>query len=117
VREIRRVVTGALELARADKKIGASLQARPVVHLTGERRAMLDGVDLGEISITSGITISDVPAADGAFTLAEVPGVAVRVDPAEGGKCERCWQVLPEVGSHAHHPTLCNRCTDVVEAA
>jgi isoleucyl-tRNA synthetase len=117
VRDIRRVVTGALELARADKKIGASLQAHPVVHLTGERRAMLDGVDLGEISITSGITLSDAPAANGAFTLADVPGVAVLVNPAEGGKCERCWQVLPEVGSHAHHPTLCNRCADVVGPA
>jgi isoleucyl-tRNA synthetase len=115
VREIRRVVTGALELARADKKIGASLQAHPVVHLTPERRAMLDGVDLGEVSITSGITISDAPAANGAFALADVPGVAVLVNPAGGGKCERCWQVLPEVGNHAHHPTLCNRCADVVE--
>ncbi|HEY1381990.1 MAG TPA: class I tRNA ligase family protein, partial [Dongiaceae bacterium] len=114
VREIRRVVTGALELARADKKIGASLQAHPTVHLTSERRAMLDGVDLGEVAITSGITISDTPAANEAFTLPEVPGVAVLVDPADGGKCERCWQVLPEVGSHAHHPTLCNRCADVV---
>ncbi len=117
VREIRRVVTGALELARADKKIGASLQAHPIVHLTAERRAMLDGVDLSEISITSGITVSDAPAANGAFTLAEIPGVAVLVNPAEGGKCDRCWQVLPEVGSHAHHPTLCNRCADVVGGA
>ncbi|HET6161111.1 MAG TPA: isoleucine--tRNA ligase [Dongiaceae bacterium] len=117
VREIRRVVTGALELARADKKIGASLQAHPIVHLASERRAMLDGVDLSEISITSDITISEAPAANGAFTLAEVPGVAVLVNPADGGKCDRCWQVLPEVGSHAHHPTLCNRCADVVGGA
>ena len=117
VREIRRVVTGALELARVDKKIGASLQAHPIVHLTADRRAMLDGVDLSEISITSGITVSDAPAANGAFTLAEIPGVAVLVNPAEGGKCDRCWQVLPEVGSHAHHPTLCNRCADVVGGA
>ena len=117
VREIRRVVTGALELARADKKIGASLQAHPVVHLTPERRAMLDGVDLSEISITSGITFSEAPAANGAFTLAEIPGVAVLVNAAEGGKCDRCWQVLPEVGSHAHHPTLCNRCAGVVGGA
>jgi isoleucyl-tRNA synthetase len=78
---------------------------------------MLDGVDLGEIAITSGISISEAPAANGAFTLAEVPGVAVLVKPADGGKCDRCWQVLPEVGSHADHPTLCNRCADVVEGA
>ena len=107
VRDIRRVVTGALELARADKKIGASLQAHPIVHLTPERRAMLDGVDLSEISITSGITLSATRRrANGAFTLPDVPGVAVAGRPGRAAsKCERCWQVLPEVGSHAHHPT------------
>jgi isoleucyl-tRNA synthetase len=41
----------------------------------------------------------------------------VLVNPADGGKCDRCWQVLPEVGSHANHPTLCNRCADVVGGA
>jgi isoleucyl-tRNA synthetase len=43
--------------------------------------------------------------------------VAVLVEPAEGGKCERCWQILPEVGSHPDHATLCDRCADVVGAA
>ena len=114
LRDIRRVVTGALELARAEKKIGASLQARPIVHLSPERRAMLDGVDLGEISITSGIVLSDAAAPAGAITLPEVAGVAVEVALAEGGKCERCWQVLPEVGAHQDHATLCNRCADAV---
>jgi isoleucyl-tRNA synthetase len=114
LRDIRRVVTGALELARAEKKIGASLQARPIVHLSPERRAMLDGVDLGEISITSGIVLSVAAAPAGAITLPEVAGVAVEVALAEGGKCERCWQVLPEVGAHQDHATLCNRCADAV---
>ena len=114
LRDIRRVVTGALELARADKKIGSSLQAHPTVHLSAERRQMLDGIDLGEIAITSAITLSDAAAPHGVFTLPDVDGVAVQVDLAEGGKCERCWQVLAEVGTHQDHPSLCNRCTDVV---
>ncbi len=114
LRDIRRVVTGALELARADKKIGASLQAHPVVYLGAAQRALLDGLDLGEIAITSGITLSDAAAPAGAFTLADVAGIAVQVELAEGGKCERCWQVLPEVGSHQDHATLCNRCADAV---
>jgi len=117
LRDIRRVVTGALELARADKKIGASLQAHPVVHLSPERRQVLDGLDLSEIAITSGVTLSDAAAPGGAFTLPDVDGVAVQVNLAEGEKCERCWQVLPEVGSHKDHPSLCNRCTDVVGEA
>ncbi|HWA47851.1 MAG TPA: isoleucine--tRNA ligase [Dongiaceae bacterium] len=117
LRDIRRVVTGALELARADKKIGASLQAHPIVHLSPERRQILDGLDLSEIAITSGVTLSDAAAPGGAFTLPDVEGVAVQVNLAEGEKCERCWQVLPEVGSHKDHPSLCNRCTDVVGEA
>ncbi|WP_395019634.1 isoleucine--tRNA ligase [Dongia sp.] len=116
IRDIRRVVTGALERARADKKIGSSLQAVPVVHLTPERKAELSGIDIAEIAITSGATLADGAAPDGAFTLPDVAGVAVVVNLAEGEKCERCWQVLTEVGSHKEHPTLCNRCTDAVDS-
>jgi isoleucyl-tRNA synthetase len=116
IRDIRRVVTGALERARAEKKIGSSLQAAPVVHLSPERKAELAGIDIAEIAITSGVTLADGTAPDSAFSLPEVAGVAVVVDLAGGEKCERCWQVLTEVGSHKDHPTLCNRCTDAVES-
>ena len=60
---------------------------------------MLAGVDLAEISITSGIRVMEGPVPEGAFTLADVPGVGVVSALAEGEKCERCWQVLPEVGT------------------
>jgi isoleucyl-tRNA synthetase len=121
IREIRRVVTGALERARAEKKIGSGLQAVPIVHLTPERRAEIAGIDLSEIAITSGVTLmeskgADGQAPDGAFTLPEVGGVAVLVDLAAGEKCERCWQVLTEVGENKSHPTLCHRCADAVES-
>ena len=63
-------------------------------------------------------TVSDAaPAANGAFTLAEVPGVAVwLVNSAGGGKCDRCWQVLPEVGKSPKHPLICRRCEEAVAA-
>jgi isoleucyl-tRNA synthetase len=114
LRDLRRVVTGALELARADKKIGSSLQAKPVVYLGAEQAALLAGLDLAEIAITSGIAFSQDAAPTDAFSLADVPGVAVVVAGAEGEKCERCWKVLPEVGQHHEHPTLCDRCADAV---
>lgn len=117
IRDIRRVVTGALELARAEKKIGASLQAHPTVHLSAERRQQLAGLDLREIAITSGVTLSEDTAPGEAITLPDVAGVAAIVNLAEGEKCERCWQVLPEVGEDKSHPTLCHRCADAVEAA
>ena len=40
----------------------------------------------------------------------------IQVEPAEGRKCERCWKVLPTVGSDPKHPTLCPRCARVVPA-
>ena len=114
VREIRRVVTGALELERREKRIGASLQACPTVHLGPEDRTLLEGLDLAELAITSGIVLADGPAPVGAFTLEDVPGVAVVPGLAEGEKCQRCWQVLAEVTESPEH--LCRRCTDAVPA-
>jgi isoleucyl-tRNA synthetase len=114
IRRIRRVVTGALELERAEKRIGSSLQASPTVYIGGDYAGALDGVNLAEISITSDIIVESGDAPDGAFTLDEVPGVAVVPGLADGGKCERCWQVLVEVGSDSENPDICNRCADAV---
>ena len=114
IRNIRRVVTGAMEKARNDKMIGSSLQAHPVVYLSAENKVLLDGLDFAEISISSSITLSDAPLPFDAFVLADVPGMGVIVKLAEGQKCDRCWQVLPEVGSKADHPRLCLRCHEVV---
>ena len=63
------MVTGALELERAAKRIGSSLQAAPVVHMTGEHRAALDGLDLAEIAITSDIAIIQGAPPARAFVL------------------------------------------------
>ena len=112
VRDLRRVVTGALEVERAAKRIGSSLQAAPVVYLADT--AILDGLDLAEIAITSGIRILREPPPAGAFCLADVPDVGVVAGPATGVKCERCWKVLPDVGSH-DHDGLCGRCADAVD--
>jgi len=115
VREIRRVVTGALEVARAEKKIGASLQADPVVYVHDPAdRALLASVDLAEIAITSDMELSADPVPAEAFTLPDVAGIGAIVQLATGEKCGRCWRVLEEVGGHADHPELCDRCHDAV---
>jgi isoleucyl-tRNA synthetase len=59
------------------------------------------------------ILIAGVPPAD-AFTLDDVPGIGVVPKEAEGGKCARCWQVLPDVGNHGHDE-ICGRCTAAVD--
>jgi isoleucyl-tRNA synthetase len=117
VREVRRVATGALELERAEKRIGSSLQAHPRIYLDRpDLLSAIDGVDLAEVTITSeATTVAEVPPSD-AFTLEDVAGVGVVAGVAEGEKCERCWRVLPEVGSVPSVPGVCKRCADAVES-
>ncbi|WP_106754922.1 isoleucine--tRNA ligase [Pannonibacter carbonis] len=107
VREVRRVITGALEIERREKRIGSSLEAHPVVHVTdAELMAALAGIDMADISITSQLSLSDAAAPAGAFTLDDVKGVAVVPGLAEGQKCARSWKILPEVGSDATYPDV-----------
>ncbi|MSO88579.1 MAG: isoleucine--tRNA ligase [Rhodospirillaceae bacterium] len=117
IRALRRVVTGALEIARAGKVIGSGLEAAPIVYAEAAYRAALAGVDPAEVAITSGIEIRPMEGAtvpSDVYVLPDIPGVAVIFAKAQGQKCERCWKVLPEVGRLADHPDLCGRCADAV---
>jgi isoleucyl-tRNA synthetase len=110
VRALRRVVTGALELARADKKIGASLEAAPVIHIADPAlRAALAGVDMAEVAITSGVEVQAGEGPADAFRLPDVAGVAVEFRPAQGRKCARSWKILPSVGSDPEYPDVSPR--------
>ena len=114
IRTIRRVVTGAMERERNEKKIGSSLQAHPNVYLKPEAKSILQELDFAEICISSSITLTEQAVPANAFTISDVSDTGVVVETASGKKCERCWRVLPEVGGHADHPDLCNRCHDAV---
>src|SRR4030088_2709822 len=94
VRQVRRVVTGALELARADKKIGSSLEADPVIHISDPALlAALAGVDLAEAAITSGATVVAGGGPEDAFRLDDVPGVPGVFPPAPGRKRARSGKI------------------------
>jgi isoleucyl-tRNA synthetase len=112
VKDLRRVVTGALEKARAEKTIGASLQAAPTLHLPAADATLLPEALWAEVAIVSGFTLSTEPAPADAFRIDGLDGVGVAFARAEGEKCERCWRVLPEVSGHAHK--LCRRCDAAV---
>ncbi len=118
IRDVRRVVTGALEVERREKRIGASLEAAPTVFVpNGDLRDAYLGQDAAEIFITSGAVLSDAAVPDGAFKLdGDASGIAVVPGKADGEKCERCWRILPDVGSHKTHADLCGRCAKVVDA-
>jgi isoleucyl-tRNA synthetase len=110
IRNVRRVVTGALELERAAKNIGSSLEASPLVYVSDKNifNTLFD-VDLAEVCITSNAMATNEDAPDGAFTLADVPSVAVVVEKAVGTKCARSWKILPTVGEDAEYPDVSPR--------
>jgi len=117
VRAARRVVTAALEVQRTEKVIGASLEAAPVVHVDdAAQREALQSVSFEDVAITSDITVTGDAAPAEAFRMPETQGVAVVFEKAEGEKCERCWKVLPDVGTH-EHPGVCGRCDEAVREA
>jgi isoleucyl-tRNA synthetase len=110
IKRVRRVVTGALEIERANKKIGSSLEAAPQVYIQDdELLSSLEGIDFAEICITSAIEIIDGEAPEGAFVLPEVSGVGVVFKRAEGTKCARSWRFTDDVGSDPDFPELSAR--------
>ena len=117
LRDLRRVVTGAIEREREQKKIGSSLQAAAKVWLPEDWRAAIEGVDLAELCITSSGEVVFGNGPSDAFRLPDVADIAVVIEAAPGEKCLRCWRVLTEVGHVAHHEDLCGRCADAVDHA
>jgi isoleucyl-tRNA synthetase len=110
IRDVRRVVTGALELARAAKKIGSSLEASPIIYVSDRTMlATLFDVDLAEVCITSSYEVQEGEGPDDAFRLDQVAGVAVLVEEAAGTKCARSWKILPTVGEDAEYPDVSPR--------
>ena len=116
LRDLRRVVTGALELERGAKRLGSSLQGAVEVYIPERLAELVHDIDLAELCITSAGTVRLGPPPEDAFTLPDAPDIGVRVSPAPGERCERCWRVLPEVGRVSGHPDLCRRCADVIDA-
>jgi isoleucyl-tRNA synthetase len=110
IRNVRRVVTGALEVERAAKRIGSSLEASPLVYVSNKKIFdTLFDIDLAEICITSNAMATNDDAPADAFRLNEVPDVAVVVEKAVGIKCARSWKILPDVGADAEYPDVSPR--------
>ncbi|MCC1492072.1 isoleucine--tRNA ligase [Cognatishimia sp. F0-27] len=116
VRRARRAVTAALEMQRSEKVIGASLEAAPVVHVADDAMLKaLKSVAFEDVCITSDVVLTSDPMPAEAFRLPEIDGVGVVFERASGEKCQRCWKILPDVGTHAH-PGTCKRCNAALDA-
>ncbi|MEZ5987036.1 MAG: class I tRNA ligase family protein, partial [Hyphomonas sp.] len=115
---VRRVVTGALEVERREKRIGASLEAAPVVHIADEALVKaFDGEDAGDLFITSGATlVNTAEGKGGGFTLDDTPGVVVYPEKAEGIKCRRSWKYFDPASADPSFPDITPRDALAVKA-
>jgi isoleucyl-tRNA synthetase len=110
LRNVRRVVTGALELERAAKRIGSSLEAAPIIYVAdSDLFGVAVGADLAELCITSAATLVEGEGPVAAFRLDDVRGVAVEPRRAEGRKCARSWKISPAVGADPQYPDVTPR--------
>ena len=105
--EVRAEVLKALETARANKEIGNSLAAKVIIHYGESWHNLFQQFDeLEQLFIVSAVELQP---------SSEPDQLKVAVEVAEGEKCERCWIISPTVGKGSDHPTLCQRCTNIVE--
>ena len=115
IRSVRRVVTGAIEVERQNKNIGASLEAAPVVIIENKSKFdIIQSQNFADICITSDIQIINEPVSKDSFVLEDTPGVGVVFKKAKGKKCARCWKILNEVMSNSQ-TDLCLRCEKTLQ--
>ena len=113
--KVRRVVTGALEIERRDKRIGSSLEAAPIVHIEDdELRNAFKGESAADIFITSNAILTDAPSPGAAFRMEDVPGVAVVPGKADGRKCARSWKYFDPAEADPEFPDITPRDADAV---
>jgi isoleucyl-tRNA synthetase len=114
---IRKDVSKALELARADKKIGNSLEAMVELKGISEDQQQLLETEIGQLAdlfIVSQAELKNDLTAETAHQ-GEESSVLVKVSEAKGEKCDRCWKYDETVGEIEAHDDICQRCADVIE--
>lgn len=115
IHQIRDDVKKALEVARKNKVIGASLDAQVELHCAG---ALYDFAKSVEKELPAVLIVSQAVVTrggSGAFQGEELPELSVDVAHAEGEKCARCWCYSDTVGSDSDHPDICSRCAEVLK--
>ena len=111
IRTLRLAVTGAIEIARANKLIGSSLEAAPRIYLSNpEHLKALEGIDFAEVCITSDISVEfGTPIPETAFRLSEAADVGVVVERATGVKCARSWRYFDPATASPDFPDVTPR--------
>jgi isoleucyl-tRNA synthetase len=116
--QVRSAVLVALEQARAAKTIGGGLEAKVLLHvdphgsalqkLLEEKQSLLPALFI--VSVVE-VHASAIPASVPAESL---PGLTIKIEHANGAKCERCWNYSTHVGENSRYPTVCERCSEAL---
>ena len=110
IKQVRRVVTGALEKKRADKIIGSSLEAHIDIYLEDSVLQKIKEIDFEEITITSSFNLYSISKDVKGFALENVKNVIVIVSKTKGSKCQRCWKYNQTLVNDE----ICNRCHETI---
>ena len=112
---LRSEVNKAIEIKRAEKFLGNSLEAKVLLRLPEGYRFLQEGYDdfLPTFFIVSEAVIAESTISD-AYKSADIEGLEVRVEKAAGTKCQRCWNWRESVGTFADAPDVCDRCHAVI---
>jgi isoleucyl-tRNA synthetase len=110
LRLVRDEVLKALEEARNNKLIGTGLEAQVAITAADPVYSLLQrhAAQLRYLFIVSAVTLAQ-GAGNGSG------GVHVEVKKADGAKCERCWNYSTRVGEDKTYPTVCERCSAVLQ--
>ncbi|MDD4493224.1 MAG: class I tRNA ligase family protein, partial [Eubacteriales bacterium] len=116
---LREDVSKALEIARANKKLGQSLMARVTVYAEGENLEFFGKIksEMADIFIVSDVQLLELSKAQGVediYKSENYENVSILISQAPGHKCERCWMYSETVGSDNEHPDVCERCAKVI---
>ncbi|TKB44246.1 isoleucine--tRNA ligase [Thalassotalea mangrovi] len=114
---VRTAVNKALEQARRDEIVGATLQADVTLYADAKlaKRLQAMGDELRFVLITSKATVNEVVGAPQDALATDVDGLWLSIKASDGKKCERCWHYTDDVGTHAEHNDLCGRCITNVD--
>lgn len=108
--ELKELVAKELETARAEKVIGHSLNAK-VTLFADEKEYEFLTANQEQLMIV--FIVSDLHVEKKQENKTEK--VVVKVEPAEGEKCERCWRYSTTVGEDKENPTICHRCSEAIK--
>jgi isoleucyl-tRNA synthetase len=116
--QARSAVLVALEQARAAKAIGGGLEAKVLLHASEKASALRkileeNGSFLPALFIVSQVKIESSPI-PGSVPAESLPELSIKIERADGKKCERCWNYSTHVGENTRYPTVCERCTEAL---